>query len=67
MMTFTKRSPITGNINSRDIDITEDQFQAWQDGEMIQVAMSNVSADDREFIISGMTPEDWATMFPEDE
>lgn len=64
MIRLTRISPVTGKANTRDLDITEAQFSAWANGEMIQVAMPNLSADDREFVMTGCTPEDWATMFP---
>jgi hypothetical protein len=33
----------------------------------IQDIMPDVSVDDREFITSGYTPEDWVQIFPKDE
>lgn len=67
-MQVTRRSPRTGELNTRDIPITDEQMTRWQMGTMIQDAMPNVSAEDREFLMSGFTPEDWATLFPpEDE
>jgi hypothetical protein len=33
----------------------------------IQDIMPNVSVDDREFIMTGYTPEDWAYLFPDTE
>jgi hypothetical protein len=38
-------------------------LEAWLDGEFIQRAMPTVSADDREFLISGMSPKGWTQMF----
>lgn len=63
-MQITRTSPLTGKVNVRDIDITVTQLQSWQHGVLIQDAMPHLSADDREFLISGSTPEDWAVMFP---
>jgi len=39
-----------------------DQYDAWKGGELIQNAMPNLSADEREFLMTGITPEEWATM-----
>lgn len=36
------------------VSITDQQDQAWRNGELIQKAMPEVSADDREFLISGI-------------
>lgn len=62
-MKFTKRSPLTGEINTRNIQVSRFEFNEWRGGALIQEAMPNASAEDREFIISGYTPEDWNKMF----
>lgn len=62
-MLITKRSPVTGVDNTMDLDITHDQLLAWQRGELIQNAMPNLSADEREFMISGCTKADWNQLF----
>jgi hypothetical protein len=33
---------------------------------LIQEAMPNLSADDREFIMTGITPEEWNSAFPDE-
>lgn len=66
-MDVTQVSPVTGKENTRDINCTLEQFTLWQHGAHIQDAMPNVSPEDREFLISGSTPEDWETLFPEEE
>jgi hypothetical protein len=43
-----------------DIDVTDEQMVAWRSGELIQKAMPHLSDDDREFIMTGITPEEWA-------
>ena len=62
-MKITRTSPATGKVNSLDIEVTADQLRRWEGGEMIQNAMPNVSADEREFIKTGLTREDWDNMF----
>lgn len=63
-MIIVRRSPVTGKMNHREIDITEAQYLSWENGELIQDAMPNLSDDDREFIISGCTPEDFSFLWP---
>lgn len=63
-MIIVRRSPVTGKMNHREIDITEEQYLSWQNGELIQDVMPHLSDDDREFIISGCTPEDFAFLWP---
>jgi len=64
-MTITKTSPLTGNINTMDMDVSEEQIAAWQGGVLIQRAMPNLTPDEREFLMTGYTPEDWKEIFGE--
>jgi hypothetical protein len=66
-MLVTNRSTLSGNTNTREIAITEAQYNNWISGMLIQNAMPNLSADDREFLISGITPEEWDKHFGEEE
>ena len=62
MLNITRISPITSAVKTLELDITMDQYSRWRGGELIQNAMPNLSADDREYIMTGMTPEDWAKL-----
>ena len=42
------------------------QFNAWRNGALIQDAMSELTAEQREFLISNTTPSEWNEMFPEE-
>ena len=58
-MLIENTSVFTGIKRTRDIDITEDQLQRWLNGELIQNVCPHLSRDDREFIMTGITPEEW--------
>ena len=59
-MLITRRSPFTGKVNTREINCTISQLIAWEKLRVnIQDAMPNLSADDREFILTGITPDEW--------
>lgn len=58
-MKIVRRSPFSGKVNVMDINVTPEQLDLWQRGELIKRAMPNVSADEREFIMTGITPEEW--------
>lgn len=62
-MIIKRRNPFNGKINEMDIPVTTEQLIAWENGALIQNAMPNVSADHREFIMTGITPEQWVEMF----
>ena len=66
-MQIVRTSRISGNTNVMDIDITTDQFLSWINGSLIQDVMPDISADEREFIMTGTTPDEWDAMFGEDE
>ncbi len=61
-MIITRTSPMTGMINTMDVAVTEVQIARWQGGMLIQDAMPDLSVDEREFIMTGMTPADWENM-----
>ncbi len=62
-MRITNRSMLTGETHTLEIDITPEQLQRWKDGEMIQDVCPQLSKDDREFLISGSTKEEWDRFF----
>jgi len=66
-MKIVQVSPLTGKGNTMDIDVTMDQFVIWHRGTPIQEAMPHLSPDEREFLMTGYTPEDWVAMFGTDE
>lgn len=41
--------------------------ESWQSGVLIQVAFPDMSASDREILITGTHPACWNKLFPEEE
>lgn len=66
-MLIERTSPLTKKVNTMEIDVTFDELRRWREGTLIQVAMPNLTPVEREFIMTGYTAEDWATMFPPEE
>jgi hypothetical protein len=62
-MRIVRTSPFSGKTNIREINVTEAQIEAWEGGELIQDAMPHLSADDREFIMTGVTSEEFESIF----
>lgn len=62
-MKITMRSMMTGKDQTMDIDVTPEQIELWRSGTLIQVAMPNVPAPQREFLMTGVTPEEWEHFF----
>ena len=65
-MQVTRVSGFTGVERTLEIDCTPTQIYDWQNGMVIQQAMPQLSADDREFIMTGVTAEEWGETFGED-
>jgi len=63
-MLITRTHPFTGQIHTKDLPITQDELNRWESGELIQNVWPNLSADDREFILTGMN--DWDVYVPEE-
>lgn len=66
-MLITRKSPLTGAEQTRELDVTQEEIVAWAGGTLIQRAMPRLSAAEREFVKTGYTEEDWAKMFPPEE
>ena len=64
-MKVTRTSFYSGITRTLDLDITEAQMEAYQTGTLIQNAFPDLSDSDREFIITGVTAEEWIEMFGE--
>ena len=65
-MLITRKSLISGNINTMSLPITEEQYNAWEQGTLVQDAMPHLSPDEREFVMTGITPTEWAETFGEE-
>ncbi len=61
-MKITRTNPFNGEVNTLNIEVTDEQIQAYAAGALIQDAFPNLSADDREFIKTGITAESWEEM-----
>ena len=66
-MKITKKSSLSGVEHTLDIDITEEQFQRVEmrffTKELIQNIIPNVSLGEREFLMTGITQEEWDETF----
>lgn len=63
-MKIARKSPFTGEVNVMDLPVTqEDLARCWSlsktGTEHVQDVFPNLSPGEREFLISGITPEEW--------
>ena len=65
-MQITRTSTLTGITRTREIAVTEDQIAKWMTGFLIQVAMPDITTEEREFIMTGTTVEEWDEEFADE-
>ena len=65
-MLVGKKSQLSGKSHEMEIDVSEKQITLWMEGALIQDVMPNLSPDEREFIMTGITPDEWAAEFGEE-
>ena len=58
-MIVTRKNIFTGRERSLDLDITQEQLERWNNGELIQNVFPHLSVDEREFLMTGIIGEEW--------
>jgi hypothetical protein len=66
-MNITRTSLATGTTRTLDLNVTLEQLNNYAQGALLQDAFPHLSADDREFIKTGITPEEWDSLFGGEE
>lgn len=70
-MLVTRRSQMSGVESTMDLDVTIEQLfrieNRYSTKELIQDIVPHLSKEDREFLITGITPKEWNEMFNEIE
>jgi hypothetical protein len=61
MVQVTRRSILSGQETTKDLNITLEQLEKWDRGELglIQQAFPHLSDGDREFLMTGITEKEW--------
>lgn len=63
-MKIIKKSSLTGAEHTMDIDVTLEQLWRIENrADLVQNIVPHLSAGEREFLISGITDEEWAAAF----
>lgn len=62
-MLITRVSQLTGNKYTLDLPVTEEQMYRFWNGELVQNVFPHLAAAEREFILNGITSEEWTNMF----
>lgn len=66
-MLVTMKSQVSGKLNELELDISEKQWLEYHshDRRHVQDIFPNLTPPEREFLISGTTPDEWKEMFGE--
>jgi len=59
---FTGRCVVTGKPMT--VFVKGEELYQWRKGVLIQNALVSNTPDEREFLMSGTSPEGWALLFP---
>ena len=67
MLVF-KESILSGEVSSMMLDVTQEQLDQYAAGNgLIQNIFPNLNPDEREFLMTGITPSEWDATFSEDD
>ena len=67
-MIVRRTSILSGKTTEREMPVTQEQLDRHRNGELIQDVFYMLSDEDREFIVSGITSEEWDKLYKgEDE
>jgi len=70
-MNITKKSSLSGIEHTMNINITEEELfrieNRYNSKELIQNIVPNLTMDEREFLMTGITNEEWINTFGEEE
>jgi len=62
-MIVEMKSILSGKTSSMDLPVTDLQVNLWRSGMLIQNVMPDLSVQQREFLITGMTLEEQEVFF----
>lgn len=66
-MEIQRLDPYTGKLNTKDLNITQEQLNNYASGVLIQDAFPHLTPSEREFIKTGLTEESQNDLFGEED
>jgi hypothetical protein len=56
---------LSGETNTLFIEgLTQKMVDRWEQGELVQIALAGIPQELREFIMTGITPQEWLERLP---
>ena len=61
MLEVTRKSILSGKTNTMTLDITQESLDIYDTigGMLVQNVFPNLNKEEREFLINGVTPDEW--------
>ena len=61
MLEVTRKSILSGKTNTMALDITQESLDIYDTigGMLVQNVFPNLNKEEREFLINGVTPQEW--------
>lgn len=66
-MKITRTSMLTGKTRTLELNVTSHELAKWEAGALIQDAMPFLNDDEREFVKTGITAEEWRATFGDED
>ncbi len=67
-MLIERASILSGSVSAMDLPVTQEQLDLYFHGDiLLQDAFPQLSLTEREFIKTGITPEEWEQVFGDEE
>lgn len=60
-MKVTRKSILSGKMNTMELDITQEQLDMHERGYLVQYVFPKLTDDQREFLITGILKDEWDT------
>ena len=67
IMLIKRESMLSGIIHEMDLPVTNEQLAQWLGGALVQDVFPHLNADQREFLMTGIMPDEWDGAFGDDE
>ena len=67
-MNVTRTSILSGKTSTLFIPgLTQSMVDSWTQGELIQIALAGIPQELQEFVMTGITPQEWLERLPPEE
>lgn len=66
-MLITRKSMLSGIERTIEIPVTKEQIDKWENGALAQEAFPNITPTEREFIMTGVTDDEWDNAFQDED